>query len=515
MKVTFMKNLFLLLVLACFSITAFANEENDGCLENGKVDRNPLIVAVYNFMPDATVKSANLRELLKSSSAFTQTLEANQSLRVLDNRTQVMPAEFGVDLPDINETLNPLPSVSGASFYFTGKISKTNDGFLLTVDLKNSKDNTLVDEQKIPFADETQAEPTGVSIAVTMQKILATLALAQRGKREAGDNIAIKPTLNIIFDKEKVKPNETAKVQINLIDCDGKPLPNRSVNITVQTEFKPTITLSNDLKTDQLGVIHDAAGASRPTVLRYTAIYKYKDLNGIEQTVGASQPLIVGSLKGYWLLYVEFYYNLNVYNKILDEPTPWNLYGRVRDITGGSLNIILKADTDENGTNGHEVISADGYIFRSIAGETTIAESGIVQRNSMQSFNTTADGLEMFESGFQINLEDRIFSGNIASLPLKGFRHQQQITCFGPGACGNKTFNGVQESDIAHELGGIGCQSELTAAMQSSGVFKCSSNESEDLTNKNAHESRLGTKSLEIKVALRSLDDTYLTIKKK
>lgn len=513
--VTFMKNLFLLLVLACFSITAFAHDANDGCIENGNIDRNPLIVAVYNFVPDAAVKSANLRELLKSSSGFTQTLEANQSLRVLDNRTQVMPAELGVELPHINDTLNPLPSVSGASHYFTGNISKTNDGFLLTVDLKNAKDNTLVGEQKIPFANEAQAEQTGVSIAVAMQKILAALALAQRGKRDTGDNIAIKPTLNLAFDKEKIKPNETAKVQIDLVDCDGKPLPNRLVNVTVQTDFKPPISLSNDLKTDQLGFIHDAAGASRPTVLRYTATYKYKDLNGNEQTVGASQPLIVGSLKGYWLLYVEFYYNLNFYNKVLDEPTPWNLYGRVRDITGGSLNIILRADTDENGTNGNEVISADGYIFRSIAGDTTIAESGIVQRNSMQSFNTSAEGFEMFESGFQINFQDKIFSGNIASLPLKGFRHQQQITCFGPGACGNKTFDGVQESDIAYELGGIGCQAELTAAMLSSGVFKCSSNESKDLTSKNAHESKLGTKSLEVKVALRSLDDTYLTIKKK
>jgi hypothetical protein len=510
-----MKKLCLIFILTFFSVAIFAQKPAEGCGENSADDRNPLVVAVYNFVPDSAAKTANLREILKSSDSFTQTLEADQSLRVLDNRIQVMPAELGLDVPEITDTLNPPPAASGASYYFTGKIGKTNDGFLLTVDLKNAKDNTLVNEQKIPFASDSQATQTGASAAAAMQKILATLALAERKKRDTGDNVAISPRLNLVLDKEKVKPNEIAKVKINLVDCDGKPLPDRTVNVTVKTDFSPPVSLSNDLKTDALGSISDSAGASRPTVLRYTAVYKYKDLNGSEQTVSASQPLIVGSVKGYWLLYVEFYYNINLYNKILDEPTPWNLYGRYRDITGGSLNIILKAETNEYGTVGKEVISYDGYIFRSHKGDTTISESGIVQRSNSQTLNTTDDGIASFESGFQIDLENKIFSGSIASLPLKGFWRQQQITCFGPGACGNKTFDGVEESNIAHELGGIGCQADLTPAMLSGGVFKCSFKESEDLTRKNSHESTLGMKSLEIKVALRSLEDTYLTIKKK
>lgn len=510
-----MKKLSLIIFFAVFSLNVFAQKSADKCSENNGDERNPLIVAVYNFVPDDAVKAANLRELLKSSDSFTQTLEADQSLRVLDNRVQVMPEELGVDLPQITDALNPPPVNSGAAYYFTGKISKESGGFLLTVALKNSKNSTLINEQKFPFASETQAEQTGKSAAAAMQTILKGLAFSSRTKRDTDENVAINPHIDLVLDKERIKPNETAKVKINLVDCDGKPLANRLVNVTVKTDFNPPVSLSNDLKTDQLGAISDTAGASRPTVLRYTAIYKYKDLNGNEQTIGASQPLIVGSVKGYWLLYVEFYYYINSYNKILDEPTPWNLYGRNRDITSGSLNIILKADTDEYGTTGNEVISADGFVFRSIAGDTTIAESGIVQRTSTQSINTDAEGIEMFEAGFQINMEDKIFSGSIASLPLKGVRHQQQVSCFGPGACGDKTFNGVQESDIAHELGGIGCQADLTAAMLSSGVFKCSSKESEDLTNKTPKESRLGTKSLEIKAALRSLDDTYLTIRKK
>lgn len=512
-----MKTPAIIFVLAFFSISVFAQKPNDGCGEGGADDRNPLIVAVYNFVPDAAAKSANLRELLKSSSGFTQTLEADQSLRVLDNRTQVMPAELGVELPEITDALDPLPASSGASYYFKGQIAKTSDGFLLTVDLKNAKDDTQISRQKISFANESQAEQTGATIAAMMKKNLSALALARRGRRDTENNVAVKPTLNLVLDKEKVKPNETAKVQINLVDCDGKPLSNRTVNVTVQTDFKPPVSLSNDLKTDALGVINDAAGASRPTVLRYTATYKYKDLNGDEQIVGASQPLIVGSVKGYWLLYVKYEYYLNLYSKRFGIPTPWSIYGRNRDITSGSLNIILKAETNEYGTSSRieDIISYDGFIYRSIAGDTTIGESGIVNRSSNQSLNTTVEGIEMFEAGFQINTEDKTFSGNIASLPLKGLRHQEQVTCFGPGKCGDKTFNGVQESDIAHELGGIGCQAELTPAMLSSGVYKCTVRESEDLTNKTPTESTLGTKSLRIDVALRSLDDTYLTIRKK
>lgn len=350
-----------------------------------------------------------------------------------------------------------------------------------------------------------------------MQTILKGIEFSSRSKRDTEENVAINPRLDLVLDKERVKPNETAKVKINLVDCGGKPLANRLVNVTVKIDFNPPVSLSNDLKTDQLGAINDSAGASRPTVLRYTAVYKYKDLNGNEQTIGASQPLIVGSLKGYWLLYVKYEYYFNLYSKRFGIPTPWSIYGRNRDITSGSLNIILKAKTNEYGTTSQieDIVAYDGFIYRSIAGDTTIGESGIVNRSSNQSLNTTAEGIEMFEAGFQINTEDKTFSGNIASLPLKGVGHQEQITCFGPGKCPDKTFNGVQESDIAHELGGIGCQSELTQAMLSSGVYKCTFQESNDLTGKTPTESTLGTKSLKIEIALRSLEDTYLTVRKK
>lgn len=511
-----MKRLSSVVWILLSAIAVFAQNPVDKCSENGD-EANPLIVVVYNFVPDATAKGANLRELLKAPASFVETLETDQTLRVLDSRTPVLLWDTTLELPEIVERFDPVPAESGAKVYFVGKISKSSDGFLLTVDLKNAKTDALISEQKFPFAGDAQAEQIGRAAANAFRPALAAQKLASRSQRDTDANTAIRPIISLYLDKQRVKPNEMAKVKVTLTDCDGKPLGNRKIETTISTDFKPPISRTTTPTTDILGSINDTAGASRPTVLRYTVVYRYKDLNGNEQAVSDSQPLIVGSVKGYWLLYVKFEYKLNAYNKILDEPAPWNLYGRNRDITSGALNIILKAETDEYGTTGRAdgVISYDGYIFRSIKGDTTIAESGIVERNSMQSLNTEAEGIEMFEAGFQIDTENKTFSGGIASLPLKGFRHQQQITCFGPGACGNKTFDGVQESDIAHELGGIGCQATLTPAMMSSGVFTCSSKESEDLTNKTKSESRLGNKSLKIEVALRSLEDTYLEIKKK
>ncbi|MET0753488.1 MAG: hypothetical protein ABWZ66_08950 [Pyrinomonadaceae bacterium] len=511
-----MKRLFSIVWILLSAIAVFAQNSADKCIENGD-EANPLVVAVYNFIPDAAAKGANLRELLKAPASFVETLEADRTLRVLDSRTPVLLWDTTLELPEIGERFAPVPAESGARVYFAGKISKTGDGFLLTIDLKNAKTGALVSEQKFPFNDDAQAEQTGRAAANAFRPALAAQKLVARSQRDANANTAIRPIISLYLDKQRVKPNETAKVKITLTDCDGKPLGNRKIETTVSTDFNPPISKTTAPTTDALGSLSDTASASRPTVLRYTVVYRYKDLNGNEQAVSDSQPLIVGSVKGYWLLYVKFEYNLNVYNKILDEPTPWNLYGRSRDITSGSLNIILKAETDEYGTTGRAdgVISYDGFIFRSIKGDTTIAESGIVERNSTQSLNTEAEGIEMFEAGFQIDTENKTFSGGIASLPLKGFRHQQQITCFGPGACGNKTFDGVQESDIAHELGGIACEAALTPAMMSSGVFECALRESEDLTNKTKSQSTLGNKSLKIQVALRSLEDTYLEIKKK
>jgi len=509
-----MKKLFSIFLILFSATVVFSQNPADKCSENGD-EANPLVVGVYNFIPDAAARSANLRELLKAPASFVETLEADQSLKVLDSRIPVLLSDTTLELPEIGERFDPVPAQSGARVYFVGKISKTNDGFLLTVTLKNAKTDAILNEQKFPFAEVTQAEQNGRAAANAFRPVLAAQKLAAKSQRDTDANTAIRPVISLNLDKQRVKPNEMANVKVTLTDCDGKPLGNRKIETTVSTDFKPPISKSTTPTTDALGSFSDTAGASRPTVLRYTVVYRYKDLNGNEQAVSDSQPLIVGSVKGYWLLYVKFEYRLNSYSKILDEPTPWNLYGRTRDLTAGALNIILKAETNEYGTTAETngVISADGFIFRSIRGDTTIAASGIVQRDSNQSLNTESD--EMVEAGFQIDTENKKFSASIASLALKGTRHQQQITCFGPGACGNITFDNVQESDIAHELGGIGCEAALTPAMLSGGVFECKLKESEDLTSKNAHESTLGNKSLKIEIALRSLEDTYLEIKKK
>lgn len=512
-----MKRFFSIVWILLSAICGFAQNLADKCGENGD-EANPLVVAVYNFIPDAAAKAANLRELLKAPAGFVETLEADRTLRVLDSRTPVLLFDTTLELPEIGEQFDPVPAESGARVYFAGKISKSSDGFLLTVDLKNAKTGALVSEQKFPFADAAQAEQTGRAAANAFRPALAAQKFAARSQRDTDANTAIRPIISLYLDKQRVKPNETAKVKVTLTDCDGKPLGNRKIETTVSTDFSPPISKTTTPATDILGSISDTAGASRPTVLRYTVVYRYKDLNGDEQAVSDSQPLIVGSVKGYWLLYVKFEYNLNSYRKILDEPTPWNLYGRERNTAAGALNIILKAETNEYGTTAGEgdVISYDGFVFRSIAGDTTIGASGIVQRSSKQSLQIDREGIEAFLAGFNIDTENKKFSGNIASLPLKGFWRQQQINCFSHVApCRLDSFDGAEESNIAYELGGIGCEAELTPAMMSSGVFECKSREFKDLTDKTRTTSSLGTKSLKIEAALRSLEDTYLEIKKK
>ena len=127
-----------------------------------------IAVAAYNFVPESPLQTGDFRPLMKTESAFLESVREVPNINLSDYTTQILPADIQPELPPITENFQPPPSQIQDTYFFTGQITKTGSGFLLSVQLKKSADGTILNEVKTSFVKVSEAETAGKTNAAAM-----------------------------------------------------------------------------------------------------------------------------------------------------------------------------------------------------------------------------------------------------------------------------------------------------------------------------------------------------------
>lgn len=401
-RVTFCKVLRFFILAVILSVGATANKS-----QQPPCQPSPTSVAVYDFTPESRLQTGDFRPLMKSESAFVAKLRDAENIDVTDYTTAILPAEIQPDPPPISGNLDPSPSQIPEPYFFTGQITKSGSGFLLTVQLKKSADSSLLNEVKTLFADAAGAEAAGNTNAAAMLAFLASQAQTARDNRETSDH-AIDPHIDLIIDKLQLKPNETTPVKIVLSDCDGVRLKHRTIEAFLKLERNDAPVQEENLVrvTDDKGERNGDIGSHNPGVITYIAKFKYKDVMGVQRERTDSKTIVVsGGEPHMWQMRADiFFESSTLYLSTDKESGRWS--GRRYLIRKkASMAFVFKADdTDPSGeVSVNEPKSFNGFGEVYLRDKTVSAQESAEIRTASGKLDLSQSAVEMLQPNFSIS----------------------------------------------------------------------------------------------------------------
>ena len=445
---------------------------------NSNPDDDDNIAAVYNFVPDDAVQS-DFRGLSKTEEGFINALRKNPAVFVEDHTTPILSEEMMPEVPPISSELVPTPAESGANFYFNGKITKTNAGFLLTTDLRKPSDRSLLNEVQTPFADVGGAEAAGTTAAAQMLSFLAKQTQAARANRATNHSL-IKPKIIFQVAKLRIKPNEPDPAKILLTDCDGMPLKNRQFEIQSKLSRGKTVLDEHSVTrtTDDKGMYSGPYIVKTPGILTSIVRLKYTDLQGKPQVAADSVSIVVsGGEADLWQMSVSWQYSERDRYLNKDLQTHRTAIGSTLNGRKGNLLFLFKVPTSPEGdvfTN--EIKSCNGF------GEAVNRGKGIDFNNTSSvtyasgTLDQKPDSIQNIQAGFSIDPGNKKFNFTVSNISFRGKR--DSLFCSERNGCNTKHDEFFVSTDGADKLsGGI----PITPAMIRSGVYTYSFQETRQL----------------------------------
>ncbi len=430
--------------------------------------------AVYDLVPDAALQTRDFRPLMRSETAFVEKLREQPGLDITDLTTQLPPADIRPEPLRITGEMAPPPSQIPEPYFFTGRITKSENGLLLTVQLKKSADSSLLNEVKVPFADDAGAEGAGTGAAVAMAGFFATQAQTARDDRATGDH-AIDPHIDLIIDKPQLKPNETSPVKIVLSDCDGVRLKHRTIEAFLQLTHGAAPVEETTLVrvTDDKGERNGDIGAHAPGVITYIAKFKYKDLMGVARERTDSKTVVVAGGEAHmWQMRADVQYEKSTlyYSKDLQSGR-WS--GRRYLIRKkASMVFVFKAnDGDPSGE-----ISADAPTSFNGFGEVFMRDKTVSAQESAEI--RTASGLldlgpaavERLQPSFGVSPANNEFQVSLNNIAFVGSEELFAVRLH--------PYNYVHKTGIEYREGvDAGGSTPLTPEMKKSGIYTFSRSE--------------------------------------
>ncbi len=459
---------FLIIVVFCgtflsANLSAFAQTPSD-C--NSNEDDN--IAAVYNFVPEDALLP-DFRRLSKTEEGFVNALRQNPNIFVEDHTTQILSEEMMPEMPPISDQLVPSPAESGANFYFNGKITKTNSGLLLTVDLRKPSDNSLLNEVKTPFADAAGAENAGTTAAAQMLSFLVTQTQTSRANR-ATSNYIIKPKIIFQVDKLRIKPNEPDPAKILLTDCDGTPLKNRQFEI--QTNLSQSGNVLDEhlvtRTTDDKGMYSGPYIAKVPGILTSIVRLKYTDLQGKPQEAAESVSIVVsGGEPDLWQMSVTWQYSER--DRYLNKDLQAHRTAIASTLIGrkGNLLFTFKVPTSPEGdifTN--EFKSFNGFAEAVFRSSEINHDNESLKIYAHGTLDQKQEAIQNIQAGFSIDPGNKSFKFNLSNLLFRGQR--DSLACSEGNGCQIKHDEYVVSSDGSDKLSG---EIPITPEMIRSGIY--------------------------------------------
>lgn len=427
--------------------------------------------AVYNFVPEVKLQTGDFRLLMKSETAFVQKLREAETFNVTDFTTPILSADIQPEPPPISPDLQPPPAQIQEPYFFVGQITKTNNGFLLTVQLKKSSDSSLSNEVKTSFNTAADAETAGNSAASAMIAFFATQAQTARDNRETGDH-AIDPHIDLIIDKLQLKPNETSPVKIILSDCDGVRLKHRTIEAFLQLSHGGTPVQEDTVVrvTDDKGERNGEIGAKAPGVITYIAKFKYKDVMGASRERTDTKTIVISGGEAHlWQMRADIQYEMSTLYFSTDVQSQKWSGKRYLIRKKASMVFVFKAnDTDPSGeVSVNEPQNYNGYGEVYMRDKTINAQESVSLRIASGMLDQSQAAAEMLQPGFGISPGNNDFQVSLNQVQFGG---TEELF-----AARINPYNYLHKTGIEFREGmGGGCSSQITPQMKKSGVYICS-----------------------------------------
>ncbi len=222
-------------------------------------------VAVYDFdLQIARPQTDSL--IIKWLDLFWPGIFATSALRDIETKSDCITwfdgailnakAMEGVILVFGPEYLNLPPDgpINSSDYILSGFTREKNGHYESTLTLEASYSREMVKSVSIEYENTpSNMSEVGKDLAVKFGSIWDVIKDFERFKRDTDNEVAIRdlwtrnsnPEIMLTPEKQKVEPNESIDIELEMIDCDGVPLDNRQIFFADTTimgmEFTGTI----------------------------------------------------------------------------------------------------------------------------------------------------------------------------------------------------------------------------------------------------------------------------------
>lgn len=141
---------------------------------------------------------------------------------------------------------NPAPpgAIYDADYIVTGSVFQTNP-IQVKVSLQAAVTREVAGDVTI-LVDLQNPYDSGKQAAESLTPVLAKILNFQSKKRNANPVYAVYPNMNIVPLKQRIKTQESTKVTVSLIDCDGGTYQNRSISLSSNLgRFEPQVVTTD------------------------------------------------------------------------------------------------------------------------------------------------------------------------------------------------------------------------------------------------------------------------------
>jgi len=184
----------------------------------------------------ATAAGANFLNLYQGSLGFMNSVvQVDRDCLHIWTPGMNVPAQT-IRLSDaFNLMLAPAQTAGVSDYIVTGSITGANGAYVMSVSLQDATTREQVAESTASFAQAVDALIAGGVAAASMGSPAARIRSFQVNKRDAsGSQTAISAHYKLKADKPLIEVSQTSGVVLELTDCDGAPLRNREVTLSVQ-----------------------------------------------------------------------------------------------------------------------------------------------------------------------------------------------------------------------------------------------------------------------------------------
>lgn len=245
-----MKNLYLIIPAFLFMAHFNAYAQCESC--------DPRSVALYDIkvVVDPPPAGANndintfikLLEITGHALAYFVVEDPLAYCNKISNVVSAYPADT-LNYADIAGMQTEPINTSGHDYYIWGTVSGSSGSYTAEAKMAVGKTQEIIKSTTVSFGDDFDPQAIAYQLGAGIGSTYSTIQEFEKEKRDGGEPYAITPTIIMKPEKNKVDFNESTPVYITAKDCDGEPLKNRPLHLTVDGGTLDT----EDVTTDDQG----------------------------------------------------------------------------------------------------------------------------------------------------------------------------------------------------------------------------------------------------------------------